>query len=276
MKHLEIYNKLPLVSIIVPCYNQGAFLAETLESVYKQTYINWECIIVNDGSKDNTKEISNKYCQKDSRFKYLEQNNQGLSSARNNGIRYSKGEYILPLDSDDLIGRTYIEKAIEIFKNNKDVKIVYCRAKLFGKMHGEWKLPQYNLENILGSNCIFCTAFYSRKDYDLTSGYNTNMKYGFEDWDFWLSIIELNPQCKVHQIDDILFFYRIRKRSMARLLNEEKLCYLRKTIWKNHVKLYSQNFYSPIDSFEFKQIKNSIEYKIGKLILTPIRYILNL
>ena len=73
----------PLVSIIVPCYNQAQYLPETLDSVLAQTYPYWECIIVNDGSPDNTEEIAKHYCEKDSRFKYVYKENGGLSSARN-------------------------------------------------------------------------------------------------------------------------------------------------------------------------------------------------
>lgn len=266
----------PLVSIVIPCYNQGIFLSETIESVVKQSYNEWECIIVNDGSTDNTKEIAQKYCKKDSRIKYVEQKNQGLSSARNSGIKQSQGKYILPLDSDDLIGDTYIEKAVDILENDKNVKIVYCQASLFGRQHGKWKLPQYTIEKMLGSNCIFCSALYSREDFNKVGGYNINMKYGFEDWDFWLSIIEKKPDCQIYQIDEILFYYRIRKRSMARLLDEEKYKYLRKQIWLNHRTLYANYFFSPIESFEYKQIRDSLEFRIGKKILYPIRKILSL
>ncbi len=92
-----------LVSIVVPCYNQAHFLDETLQSVLDQSYSNWECIIVNDGSPDNTEDIAKQWCNKDYRFTYLYKENGGLCSARNAGISISKGEFILPLDSDDII-----------------------------------------------------------------------------------------------------------------------------------------------------------------------------
>ena len=78
-----------LVSIIIPCYNLSQYLPETLDSVLAQTYQSWECIIINDGSIDNTEKITKLYVDKDKRFKYIYQNNQGVSSARNNGIRNS-------------------------------------------------------------------------------------------------------------------------------------------------------------------------------------------
>ena len=88
----------PLISVIVPCYNQAQYLDECLQSVLNQTYQNWECIIVNDGSPDNTHEIAESYCRKDARFKYFYKENGGLSSARNAGISISNGEFIQFLD----------------------------------------------------------------------------------------------------------------------------------------------------------------------------------
>ena len=83
-----------LISVIVPSYNQVQFLTETLESVLYQTYPHWECIIVNDGSTDNTEEVALMYCDKDKRIKYYYKTNGGLSSARNEGLRHIKGDNI--------------------------------------------------------------------------------------------------------------------------------------------------------------------------------------
>ena len=275
----------PLVSIIVPCYNQGCFLEETLESVISQTYNNWECIIVNDGSTDNTESVAMKYTKKYDRFKYIYQENKGLSATRNMGISNSFGKYILPLDSDDKIGSKYIERSVEILENNPNVEIVYCDAELFGLSNGKWNLPEFSLEKILGENCIFCSAFFRRETYDIVGGYKTNMKYGFEDWDFWLSIIEnfwlsiiekKKKNCIIHKINEVQFYYRIRKKSMLSSMNSERLYKMRKQIWENHRELYAKNFTSPIYSFEYRLIRQSKEYRIGKTILTPIRMLMKI
>lgn len=263
-------NSNPLVSIIIPCYNQGCFLEETLESVILQTYNNWECIIVNDGSTDNTEVVAMKYTKMDNRFKYIYQSNKGLSATRNKGISNSSGKYILPLDSDDKIGNTYIEKAVSVLEANSKVEIVYCKAKLFGIQKGEWILPDYSIEQILGENCIFCSAVYRKVTYDLVGGYKENMKYGFEDWDFWLSIIENKKDLSIHKINEVLFYYRVRRNSMARSLDSEKMYNMRKQIWDNHRKLYADNFTSPIYSFEYRLIKQSKEYRIGQLMIKLI------
>ena len=175
------------VSIIVPCYKQAEYLPETLDSVLAQTYQNWECVIVNDGSPDNTEVIARKYLDKDARFRYVWQENKGLASARNTGISNSDGEFILPLDSDDIILPTYIEKAVNHFAMNPETKLVYCKAEFFGRINQKWDLKKYNYDSLIWNNCIFCSAVYRRCDYDATQGYNPNMINGFEDWDLWLS-----------------------------------------------------------------------------------------
>ena len=114
-----------LVSVVIPCYNQAEYLPETLDSLIAQNYKNWEGIIVNDGSPDNTEEIALAYLEKDQRFKYFSKENGGLSSARNYGVKHASGEFILPLDSDDIIKPEYLEKAIEAFEKEPHLKLVW-------------------------------------------------------------------------------------------------------------------------------------------------------
>ena len=114
-----------LVSIIIPCYNQGLFLEETLQSVFNQIYTDWECLIVNDGSDDNTEEIALNWTDKDSRFRYFLKKNEGVSSARNFGLHKAKGDFIQFLDSDDLIAEDKISLSIEpIQKQSKSVQML--------------------------------------------------------------------------------------------------------------------------------------------------------
>ena len=112
-----------LVSIIVPCYNQAIYLTECLNSVLNQTYSNWECLIIDDGSPDNTFEIANLFIEKDKRFKYFKKENGGLSSARNFGIKQSFGEFILPLDADDKIHQDYISEVVKIFVKDETITV---------------------------------------------------------------------------------------------------------------------------------------------------------
>ena len=221
-----------LVSVIIPCYNQGRYLEECLNSVYSSSYDKLEVIVVNDGSTDNSleeiKALKTKF-----KFTLIDQINLGPSIARNNGVLASTGKYILPLDADDKISETYIEKAVEVLEQNIKTGIVYCKADFFGEKQGEWMLPSYSFEQMLTQNLIFNCALFRREDFDKTIGYNPNMKEGWEDWDFWLSLIELG--LLVDRLDEVGFYYRIRNSSRERSLDKEKITRLRKQIYLNHI-----------------------------------------
>ena len=109
--------KTPIISIVIPCYNQSLYMRETLNCVMEQTLSEWECIIVNDGSTDDTLIIAKEYTKKDKRFYVVDKPNGGLADARNAGIKASHGRYILPLDADDLIDPTYTEKGVKYLED---------------------------------------------------------------------------------------------------------------------------------------------------------------
>ena len=114
-----------LISIIVPIYNVEKYLRQCLDSIMNQTYQNFECLLINDGSPDNSANICREYVDKDSRFKYFEKENGGVSSARNLGIEYSKGEYITFIDSDDWVDSDYLELLyMKINEYNADLAVL--------------------------------------------------------------------------------------------------------------------------------------------------------
>ena len=208
------------ISVIVPCFNQAKYLEEALESVLAQTCQDWECIVVNDGSTDSTEEISQKWITRDDRFKYIYQRNSGVSSARNNAIAISSGEYILPLDADDKISPNYIALAVRELESNGLLKLVYCLAKKFGAENSDWELGEYSLSNLASSNMIFCSAVFRRKDWKEVGGYDLQMDVGFEDWEFWIAILKKGGEVK--QLKHVGFYYRIKEESRTRNLDQEK------------------------------------------------------
>ncbi len=122
----EVVNQLtnPLVSLVVPIYNVEEYLVECLDSLASQTYKNIQVVMVDDGSKDSSGEIAKSYSEKDSRFVYIYQENQGLSAARNTGINASSGEYVALIDSDDWVDSDYVEAMLNVaLKKNADVII---------------------------------------------------------------------------------------------------------------------------------------------------------
>ena len=130
----------PLVSIIIPCYNYGHFLTQTLENVADLAYANWECIIVDDGSKDNSGEAAKVYTGKDERFRYLYQENQGLSAARNTGIINSKGLYVQFLDADDQLDKNKIFMQAAFLEEHPGVDIVFGDFLYFNSDNPDQKI----------------------------------------------------------------------------------------------------------------------------------------
>ena len=249
------FKTMPLISVIVPCYNQAQYLDECLQSVLDQTYRNWECIIVNDGSPDNTEEIAKKWVEKDTRFIYLSKENGGLSSARNAGIEIAKGEWILPLDADDKIGNQYLELAEKEFE--KDYTVIYCEAEFFGVNNMLWNLPNYSYEKILTGNIIFCSAFFRKKDWVTAQGYDVNLKNGREDWDFWLSILQQNSSVK--KLQYIGFQYRRKEISMDTEINKNELT-LNKTenyIYRKHLSKYLDHHKNAIKNYTILKNKSA-------------------
>lgn len=224
------------ISIIVPCYNQAQYLDEALQSVLEQTYTNWECIIVNDGSTDHTQIVAKQWCDKDARFLYLYKENGGLSSARNFGIAFSTGTFILPLDADDRIAYNYVTNALIAFEEDISLKVVYCKAEKFGDVSEIWQLQPFTLLNLCSDNMIFCTAMFRKQDWKLVGGYDEKMIYGWEDWEFWIAI--LKNQGGVKCLDEVGFYYRVKSSSMLKHLNDERRKDLLEYMNKKHINFF--------------------------------------
>ena len=228
-----------LVSVVIPCYNQGAYLAEALESVISQSYKEWECIIINDGSSDQTEEIALVFTEKDGRIRYISQENAGVISARNRAIASSNGEFVLPLDADDTIAPFYLEKVVRVLQTDPACKIVYGKGWLTGEKNEPFLLPPFSIKGLLRDNCIFNSAVFRRQDFDAVGGYNSNMKTGYEDWNLWLSLLEDGGYA--HQLEETVYFYRIlpHSRTSGADRNEEQL---RLQIISNHPRLYMEHY----------------------------------
>ena len=226
---------MPKVSVIIPCYNQGAFIDEAVDSVLAQTFDDFEIIIVNDGSTDAA---TNALLEKYSRPKttVLHTLNQGVSAARNTAIKAAAGKYILPLDADDKIEPDYLEKTVAVLDNHPETGVVWSKADFFGAQRGEWELKPFSLKQMMNNGCVFATALFRKSDWERIGGYNVNMVHSLEDWDFWLSFVERN--IGFYQIPEILFHYR--KHAVSRTtLSNGKNTQSRKSIILNHLNLYA-------------------------------------
>lgn len=212
---------MPEISVIIPCFNQGKYIAECLDSVLAQTFTNYEVIIVNDGSTDDSLKIIKQYTNKYKNFRLLDQSNQGVVFARNNAISKAKGKYIYPLDADDKIAPECLEKLYYTISTTNN-RVVASEVCMFGKVSGFFAQPKFTKYEMYGwHECCVISALFYRKDFEKFGGYKTDFNnYGGDDMDYWLNYIDNNlPMIRV---PEILFFYRIKD------LNE--------SVWKNYPK----------------------------------------
>jgi glycosyltransferase involved in cell wall biosynthesis len=198
------------VSVVIPCYNAGDYLEEAVQSALAQNYRDLEVIVVDDGSTDErTKEILDSANWP--RTTVIRQPNGGPSAARNRAVGAATGEFILPLDADDKIDPSYVEKAVAIMQAQPDVGIVYCQAHKFGVEAGAWQLPAYSINELVIDNVIFCTSLYRKDDWSRVGGYNESLRHGMEDYEFWIKLVQLGRE--VRRIEESLFYYRIQHSS---------------------------------------------------------------
>jgi glycosyltransferase involved in cell wall biosynthesis len=266
------------VSVITTCYNDGSYLLECVDSVAMQSYLNIEHIIVNDGSNDeHTIRILNDLASlSNSNLIIINTNNQGVCAARNFAIENSSGEYILPLDSDDKIAPKFVELAVIEANKDQNVKLVVTNYELFGRVRRTVMVEDFSLEKLIGHNLYVVSSLFRRSDFDRLGGFNINMSQGLEDWDFWLCLLKSGG--KVSIVEGINFFYRIKSVNKSRNSNSaaNNHNFLRNQMWQNHSEIFSKYFPNPIETIEYLNVRNSKDYKLGRLILTPIRKIISL
>ena len=224
-----------LVSIVIPCYNQAQYLEESIQSAIDQTYSNIEIIIINDGSTDNTEEITlllqKKYPKK---IQVILQENTGLVTARNNAIKQSTGKYILPLDADDLIDKNMVSSCLEhMIDHNAD--IVYVQQQCFGTKNHLIERPPFSKNNLLYQNISGPSGLYKREVWEKIGGYARNMDGGYEDWEFWLHAFKKGY--KFQLLPEPLHLYRRHEVSMITKAIDQDI-YLRSKIVMNHPELY--------------------------------------
>jgi glycosyltransferase involved in cell wall biosynthesis len=193
---------LPLISIIIPCYNYGKFLEHTLSELLNQECTSWECIVVDDGSTDNTREVAITYTRTDGRIQYVHQANAGLSAARNTGIRYAKGKYIQLLDADDLIDPRKLAIQAGFLEQHRNIDVVFGDSVFFKtEDEGNPRSGQRNFnntgylktggcgteltKNLCINNFIEVSAPLIRKTVFERVGDFDISYFTYEDWQFW-------------------------------------------------------------------------------------------
>ncbi|NNC85156.1 MAG: glycosyltransferase [Bacteroidia bacterium] len=242
-----------LISVIIPCYNQGHYLDEALYALRTSTNTIDDIIIVNDGSTDSTTiEILDSI--NESNIQVINQINGGLSNARNSGIKASKGKYILFLDADNKADTRYILEAIEIMERDDKTAVVYANPRFFGEHSLMRTVKDFEITELLNQNYIDACTVVRKEALDQIGGFDESMKLGYEDWETWINLHKHG--WKFHHIDKFLFDYRVKDQSMVtnsnKPENREKIV---SYVCRKHIELYKSN----IEQLIPKMVKNYAE-----------------
>lgn len=223
----------PTVTIVLPCYNGAGFLAQSIDSVIAQTFTDWELIIVNDCSKDNSLEIMQRYAEKDSRIRIIDnEHNLKLPGALNRGFREARGKYLTWTSHDNRMAPNMLEEFVSYLDNNPDKGLVTACYAAFSLKTGETLYevhhpdPQLHLPLF---NCVCYAFMYRREVLETVGDYDTTL-FLVEDYDYWVRIWQKYPVGKIYKVlyytgvgDDTLTLSR--KKEIAEKLVEMRLRY---------------------------------------------------
>ena len=247
----------PLLSFIIPCYNHGDFVEETVNSILQiEDRSKYEVIIVDDGSTDeNCIRILGEQQKKG--VKLIRQINSGLGKARNIAIEQSKGKYILPVDADNKLKPAYFFRSIEMFETDPQIGVVYSDVWFFGEKEFRRKMEPHSISHQFIQNKIDACAAFRKEVWEQVGGYQEQM-IGYQDWEFWAAVSSLN-YWKFYHLRDIGFEYRKLAGSMVshtKLFTEEILDYISARHARNLRKQHKELF--------LKQLEDSQNGKLGK------------
>ncbi len=199
-----------MVSVIIPVYNAAAFVADAVKSALASSYADLEVVCVDDGSTDHSLQVLQEIEKTEPRLHVIHQENAGVCAARNAAIAASKGQYILPLDADNLLLPHFIEQAVKVLETNRMVKVVAPTAEFFGERQGIWHLPPYSPKRLAHKNILDVCALYRRSDFDRTEGYCSEI-IAREDWEFWIALLKNGGQ--VVRLPEVGMRYRYTRGS---------------------------------------------------------------
>jgi len=209
----------PRISVLMPCFNHGAFIAEAVDSVLAQTFQDFEIIVVDDGSTERaTREALSRLGGP--RTTVLTTPNRGLPAARNHAARHASGEFYCAVDADDKLASTWFEKAVGVLDDRPDISFVSHWLETFGDEHWTWMPERCDLASLLARNAVNGAALVRRGVFESAGGYDETMREGCEDWDFWLRLVEHGFHGII--VPEVLFYYRRRSDSMSRVMLEEQ------------------------------------------------------
>jgi glycosyltransferase involved in cell wall biosynthesis len=207
------------ISVIIPCHNQGAFLRECVDSVLAQTLAPKEIIIVDDGSSCPLTAGVLRAMAPHPKIRILSNSPaEGLPAARNRGISANTASHVLPLDADDKIAANYLEWVMDALSKNPGIGLVCGDGHYFGKRVGPTAFPRFSHARMLLDNCIFSAAVFRKSDWERAGGYKTQFREGWEDWDFYMTLLENGAV--YHHIDKLVYYYRRHSHNMTAAIDK--------------------------------------------------------
>ena len=202
----------PRVTVVIPCYNHGAYLGDAVQSVREAQRADTELIVVDDGSTDSETLAVLERLEAEG-VRLLRQSNWGVGAARNAGIRAGSGEYIIPLDADNAIRADYLSQGIWRLDRHPRAGVAYGDAEYRGMRTGRWEVGEFDRARVMRRNYIDACAMIRRCVWEECGGYDEQMPVqGYEDWDLWLGAIKRG--WRFTYIPQVVFDYRVSEESM--------------------------------------------------------------
>lgn len=231
-------DRAPRVSVVVPCFNLGAYLREAIDSVLAQTFQGFEIIVVDDGSTEP--ETVRELDALSAGTRVIRSENRGLSAARNLGIREGRGAYITLLDADDCFEPAWLERGVDFLDSHPEVAFVSHWLRAFGDEEWDWTPVRCDLGVLLDYNVVNGAAMFRRSLLDEVGGFDESMRDGCEDWEFWIRVVSAGHRGAI--LPHVLYRYRRRVESMSRQMNRgETHMRLYTSIVSRHPEPYSEH-----------------------------------
>jgi glycosyltransferase involved in cell wall biosynthesis len=258
----------PKVSFIIPYYNAGATIQETIDSIFNQEYKNFDVWIVNDGSTDVNSVDKLKEFETNPQINILHQENSGPGIARNNAIKQTDALYVVPLDADDKIKTAALLNAIPIFNENSAIGVVYGNLKFIGAKVELKIQAKFDMRKQLLWNQIAVCSVIRKQIFDECGYFDEWLsKPGLEDWEFWIRVGQ--SHWKFKKIDEVLFEVSVNDSSRTYQVANKNIDAIKEYVYRKHALLlasvYNETYYKK------KMLRETPDFRIGNFMLKPYR-----
>lgn len=262
--------KIGFVSFIIPYYNAGATIQETVDSIFNQSYPHFDVWIVNDGSTDSLSIEKLKDFEGNNRIQILHQENAGPSVARNKAINQTDAEFIVPIDADDVMEPRILEEAILHMKENPKVGVVYGDLQYFGATHETHVQEAFSLERQWLMNQVAVTALIRKAVFAECGAYDVHLSLlGLEDWEFYIRVGLSAWEFK--KIPHLFFKARSHANSRTYQVANAHAASIKEYVYQKHQETFVKSYHALF--YQKKQLLETPDYRIGNFLLKPYRWV---